>query len=97
MVNTISKEVNSEKKDFLFHKLFSEVHQDFVSRISKTYPSITSNDVRLLSYIRINLDKIEISNLMNISPRSIDMSRYRIRKKLKLEKGVDFNQFIREF
>ncbi|MGK0307528.1 MAG: hypothetical protein ACI8RP_000480 [Urechidicola sp.] len=97
LVNTISKEVNSEKKDFLFHKLFSEVHQDFVSRISKTYPSITSNDVRLLSYIRINLDKIEISNLMNISPRSIDMSRYRVRKKLKLEKGVDLYQFVREF
>jgi DNA-binding CsgD family transcriptional regulator len=53
--------------------------------------------VRLLSYIRINLDKIEISNLMNISPRSIDMSRYRVRKKLKLEKGVDLYQFVREF
>ncbi|GAA4899933.1 triple tyrosine motif-containing protein [Flaviramulus aquimarinus] len=96
-VNTISKEVNNEKKEFLFHKLFSEVHQDFISRITKTYPSITSNDVRMLSYIRINLDKIEISNLMNISPRSIDMSRYRIRKKLKLAKGTDLNQFVREF
>lgn len=93
-INIISKEVNTEKKDFLFHKLFSEVHQDFISRITEAYPTLTANDVRMLSYIRINLDKKEISNLMNISSRSVDMNRYRLRKKLNLEKGIDLNIFV---
>lgn len=93
----ISNEVNNEKKDFLFHKLFSEVHQEFISHLTENYPSLTSNDIRVLSFIRINLDKNEICNLMNISPRSLDTNRYRLRKKLNLEQGVDLNQFIRDF
>ncbi|GAB5564773.1 MAG: triple tyrosine motif-containing protein [Winogradskyella sp.] len=96
-INLISKEVNNEKKEFLFHKLFSEVHQDFITKITKDYPTLTSNDVRMLSYIRVNLDKKEISNLMNISPRSVDMNRYRIRKKLNLDKGTNLNQFVRDY
>ncbi|MGY5355525.1 hypothetical protein [Wenyingzhuangia sp. IMCC45467] len=95
-VNMITNEVNNEKKDFLFHKLFSEIHQDFISRLTEKYPSLTSNDIRVLSFIRINLDKNEICNLMNISPRSLDTNRYRLRKKLNLEQGTDLNQFIRD-
>ncbi|WNJ19297.1 hypothetical protein [Pontibacter sp. G13] len=96
-VNMITDEVNNEKKEFLFHKLFSEIHQDFVSRLGHEFPSLTSNDLRVLSFIRINLDKVEICNLMNISPRSLDTHRYRLRKKLALEKGSDLDQFIRDF
>lgn len=96
-VNLISDEVNNEKKEFLFHKLFSEIHQDFISRLTDSFPELTSNDVRILSFIRINLDKNEISNLMNISQRSLDTNRYRLRKKLNLDRSADLNQFIRDF
>lgn len=92
----ITSEVNNEKKEFLFHKLFSEIHQDFITRLTDQYPSLTSNDVRILSFIRINLDKNEICNLMNISPRSLDTNRYRLRKKLDLDHSTDLNQFIRD-
>ncbi|WP_194766338.1 hypothetical protein [Tamlana sp. I1] len=95
-VNMITNEVNNEKKDFLFHKLFSEIHQDFISRLTEKYPTLTSNDIRVLSFIRINLDKNEICNLMNISSRSLDTNRYRLKKKLNLEQGADLNQFIRD-
>ncbi len=95
--NMINDEVNNEKKEFLFHKLFSEIHQDFIARLTEKYPSLTSNDIRILSFIRANLGNKEISNLMNISPRSLDTNRYRLRKKLNLEQGSDLNQFIRDF
>ncbi|TXD52704.1 MULTISPECIES: helix-turn-helix transcriptional regulator [unclassified Polaribacter] len=93
----ISNEVNNEKKDFLFHKLFSEVHQNFIKDLNEHYPLLTANDIRVLSFIRINLDKTEICNLMNITSRSLDTNRYRLRKKLNLQSEVDLNQFIREF
>ncbi|WP_430815122.1 triple tyrosine motif-containing protein [Carboxylicivirga sp. RSCT41] len=96
-VNMISDEVNNEKKEFLFHKLFSEVQQDFINRLTDVYPTLTSNDVRTLSFIRINLDKKEIANLMNITPRSLDTNRYRLRKKLDLDQQTDLDQFIRNF
>jgi AraC family chitin signaling transcriptional activator len=92
----ILDEVNSEKKDFLFHKLFSELHQDFIQRIKEKYPQLTSNDIRMISFIRLNIDSGKIANLMNISPKSVDVSRYRIRKKLDIPGDVDLNQFILE-
>ncbi len=95
--NMINDEVNNEKKEFLFHKLFSEIHQDFIARLTEKFPNLTSNDIRVLSFIRANLENKEISNLMNISPRSLDTNRYRLRKKLNLEQGVDLNQFVRDF
>jgi len=96
-VNKISDEVNNEKKEFLFFKLFSEIHQDFIGRLTEKYPGLTSNDIRILSFIRINLENKEISNLMNISQRSLDTNRYRLRKKLNLDHATDLNQFIRDF
>ncbi len=96
-VNRITNEVNNEKKEFLFHKLFSEIHQDFITRITAKYPELTSNDVRLLSFIRINLENREIANLMNISGKSVETNRYRLRKKLALLHEEDLNQFVRDF
>ncbi len=93
----ITDEVNHEKKEFIFHKVFSEVHQDFISRLGEMFPELTANDIRILTFIRINLGSNEISNLMNITPRSLDTNRYRLRKKLGLDQGTDLNQFIRDF
>ncbi|KXX68172.1 LuxR C-terminal-related transcriptional regulator [Flammeovirga sp. SJP92] len=93
----IDDEINKEKKDLLFHQLFSEIQQDFIKSITEQYPSLTANDIRILSFIRINLSSKEIADLMNITPRSLDTSRYRLRKKLNLEQGVDLHKFIREF
>ncbi|WP_044206523.1 hypothetical protein [Flammeovirga sp. OC4] len=93
----IEEEIHQERKDVLFSNLFSEVQQDFIKKITESYPKLTANDIRILSFIRINLSNREISNLMNITPRSLDTSRYRLRKKINLEQGEDLNKFIREF
>ncbi|NME68118.1 helix-turn-helix and ligand-binding sensor domain-containing protein [Flammeovirga aprica] len=93
----IEEEIHQERKDVLFSNLFTEVQQDFIKNITEAYPKLTANDIRILSFIRINLSNREISNLMNITPRSLDTSRYRLRKKINLEQGEDLNKFIREF
>lgn len=94
--NKIMEEVNNEKKNFIFHKLFSELHQDFIDRLTQKHPSLTANDIRTLSFVRINLGTREIASLMNISPKSVDISRYRLRKKLELPREADLNQYIRD-
>jgi len=94
--NKIEEEVNKEKKNFLFHKLFSEVHQDFINRLTEKHTNLTANDIRIVSFIRINLGTKEIANLMNISPKSVDIARYRLRKKLDLAHEADLNKYIRE-
>ena len=94
--NRITEEVNKEKQNFLFHKLFSETHQDFINRLTEKHKDLTANDIRILSFIKINLGTREIANLMNISTKSVDISRYRLRKKLGLSHEDDLNKYIRE-
>lgn len=96
-VNKIDQEINKEKKEFLFHKLFSEDHQDFIQQISSEYEKLTPHDIRLISFIRINANTNEIAQFLNISTGSVDTARYRLRKKLNLEHSQDLNKFIREF
>lgn len=95
-VNKIDDEINNEKKNFLFHKLFSELHQDFIVRLTKKHNNLTSNDIRIISFIRITLGNREIANLMNISRKSVDVARYRLRKKFKLPHETDLDKYIRE-
>lgn len=96
-VNKIDQEINQEKKEFLFYKLFSEDHQDFIQKITAQYDELTPNDMRLISFIRINANTNEIAQFLNISPSSVDTARYRLRKKLKLEHSQNLYKFIREF
>jgi ligand-binding sensor domain-containing protein len=96
-VNKIDQEINKEKKEFLFHKLFSEDHQDFIQRISAQYEELTPHDIRLISFIRINANTSEIAQFLNISNSSVDTARYRLRKKLDLEPNQNLDKFIREF
>lgn len=96
-VNKIDQEINKEKKEFLFHKLFSEDHQDFIQRISAQYEELTQHDIRLISFIRINANTSEIAQFLNISNSSVDTARYRLRKKLNLDPNQNLDKFIREF
>lgn len=56
----------------------------FLSRLAGKHPSITNNDKKLCSYIRLGLSSKEIAGLLNITPKSVEVSRVRLRKKLKL-------------
>ncbi|SKB39935.1 LuxR C-terminal-related transcriptional regulator [Alkalitalea saponilacus] len=94
-VTKIDDELNSEKKLFLYSQLLSENNQEFVVRISKNYPALTDNDIRIISLIRTNMSSKEIAAILNISSSSFDTSRYRIRKKLGLNRDDDLNSFIR--
>ncbi len=95
--NKIDQEINQEKKDFLFHKLFAEDHQDFIQRISTEFSNLTPHDIRLISFIRINANTNEIAQFLNISTSSVDTARYRLRKKLNLEHADNLNKFVREY
>ncbi len=94
-VKKIDEELNNEKKNFIYHKLFSENNQELVIRISKEYPTLTNNDIRILTLVRANMSSKEIAAILNISSSSFDTSRYRIRKKLGLNHDDDLNSFIR--
>jgi AraC family transcriptional regulator, chitin signaling transcriptional activator len=58
------------------------------------YPSLTPNDLRLCSYLRMNFTTKEIAKLINISSRAVEISRYRIRRKMNLGHDINLNEFL---
>lgn len=79
-------------------KIYSEaenVHKSFIENLNEQFPNLTHQDKRLLVLLRIGLSSKEISPLLNISIKSVEISRYRLRKKLNLDKDKNLVEFTK--
>lgn len=70
------------------------MHRDFMGRLTQLYPVLSANDIKLAVMLRLGISSKEIATLLNISPKSVEINRYRLRKKLGLGKGANLTQFI---
>jgi len=77
-----------------FEKNILQSHEDFVHRLTNKYPNITSKDIKLCIYLKMNLSSKEIAPLMNISYRGVELHRYRLRKKLELHSDDNLSNFM---
>lgn len=92
----IVKENIDSDKDWLQFKLhFEEVHIGFFDKLTSDFPNLTSNELKLCAYLRINLSSKEIAQMLHNTPDTINKSRYRLRKKLNLSNEEDLVEFIR--
>ncbi|WP_200977813.1 tetratricopeptide repeat protein [Echinicola sp. 20G] len=73
---------------------FEKVHQDFFRNIQQRTGGLTPAEMKLASLMRLNLSSKEIASSLGISMDSLRISRYRLRKKLNMEKGDSLQQFI---
>lgn len=80
-----------------FQTTFDSVHHDFFSKLEEAYPELNNKDKLLCAYIKMNLLSKEIAPLMNISLRGVEISRYRLRKKLGLGEGEGLSEFLQKF
>ena len=94
IVHRIDRDIKSKQHWKVFDKYFDEVHEDFLSRLKESYPDLTPKDLRLCAYLRMNISTKEIAPLMNISVRGVEISRYRLRKKLDIDQGVNLTDYI---
>ncbi len=96
-IKKINRDLRNEKNRELFDSYFDEVHQDFINRLKESYVDLTPKELRLCAYLKMNISTKEIAPLMDISIRGVEISRYRLRKKLKLEKNENLTDFIMSF
>jgi DNA-binding CsgD family transcriptional regulator len=80
-----------------FEYNFNLIHNNFLKRFAEQYPDINHNDLKICAYIRMNLSTKEIANLLNISYRTIESTRYRIRKKINIDTDITLNDYIMRF
>ncbi len=82
-------------EQFEYH--FDKVHRDFLTRLRADYPDLSPNEQKLCAFLRLNLNTKDIANLLHISLRGVEVARYRLRKKLDLDKGQNLSKFILKY
>lgn len=97
MIRLISHiDTNIEHDDDLnaFQTSFDSLHQDFFEKLDKLLPGLNKKDKLLCAYIKMDLMSKEIAPLLNISLRGVEISRYRLRKKLQLSTEDNLAEFL---
>ena len=97
VIKLIDKSIDSQSDWEIFEQHFDRTHVDFFNRLKNDYPDLTPKDLRLCAYLKMNLTTKEIAPLLNISPRSIEVHRYRLRKKLDFSSSDNLNEFMIQF
>ena len=96
VIKIIDKNLNNTDDWKLFEEAFNNADKDFLKHIKSLHPSLTPNDLRLCAYLRLNLTSKEIAPLLNISYRSVEVKRYRLRKKMDLPHESSLTSYILE-
>ena len=88
----------TQKKDMLdFERHFAVSQSGFYDELRKNYPNLTPADLRLCSLLKMNMNSKEISILLGITLRSVEVSRYRLRKKMELEPDENLTKVIMRY
>mgnify|MGYP001136455249 CR=1 FL=1 len=96
IIKIINNNLNNTDDWKLFEEAFNNADKDFLKKIKDKHPELTSNDLRLCAYLRLNLSSKEIAPLLNISSRSVEVKRYRLRKKMNLPHESSLTNYIIE-
>ncbi|MFK7951225.1 MAG: triple tyrosine motif-containing protein [Ekhidna sp.] len=96
ILKTIDRNLNEDDSwdQFAFH--FDQVHGGFLKKLSEDDIKLTGQETKLAAYLRMNMSSKEIANLMNISIRGVELARYRLRKKLNLDRSVNLVEHLME-
>ena len=90
----IKNNIDLDKDWNTFQLHFTQVHPDFFARFQQNFPALSQNELKLLAYIRMKISNKEIANMLNISTKSVEMSRYRLKKKLNLSTEDNLDDWI---
>ncbi len=78
----------------VFNENFDKANETFLSNLRRSFPELTPNDLRFCAFLKMNMTTKEIASLLNISPRSVEVKRYRLRKKLNMEHEENLVVFL---
>lgn len=80
-----------------FEQNFDMVYEDYLKRLKHEFPKLTAGDMRLCAYLKLDLSSKDIASMMNMSVRSVEMARYRLRQKIGLTREDNLSDFLQNF
>lgn len=96
-INQIIREENLLDNDFekaKFH--IQEIHPDFFKTLGEqSIQKLTLLDLKYCAYFYLGMDTKQIANLLNVEPKSVRMTKYRLRQKFRLDAGTDLVNYIK--
>jgi tetratricopeptide (TPR) repeat protein len=89
LIKSIQRILSEKRKEDLYSDQFNAAYPGYLEYLTRTYTELTTSDLKLCTFLRMNLNTKEIADIMGLSVRSIESRRYRLRKKLNLSKEED--------
>lgn len=77
------------------HAKIEALNSSFHYKLKSNYPQLTDEDIRLASLIYLGTSSKDIATILSIETKSVNMKRYRLKKKLNLEQDSDLNDFLK--
>jgi DNA-binding CsgD family transcriptional regulator len=94
LIKNIDKDTLIDKDWEKFELYFNNIHTSFTQSLKEKFPNLSANDIKMCAYLRMNLSTKEIASILNISARGVEISRYRLRKKMDLENATNLTDFL---
>lgn len=94
VLRTIKRSLKNDDDWEFFEQAFDNADKDFLKRLKQKHEALTNHDLKLCAYLRLNLSSKEIAPLLSISVKSVDIKRYRLRKKMDLEHNQNLTEYI---
>ncbi len=89
-----AERADADWEQFAVH--FDHVHSNFLTKLKERIPNLSANDLKLCAYLKMNLSSKEIAQLMSITLRAVEVSRYRLRKKLEVSSDTNLFDYLIE-
>ncbi len=92
MLNSIALSNNQSWEEFKLR--FTAVNEKFYEKLVIDYPMLTQGDQKICALIKLNFTSKDMARLLGISVESVHTTRYRLRKKMKLDRKTNLEDFI---
>jgi len=90
----VEKNKNPEEEWKIFETKFNRIYDNYLVRLYSQHENLSPADLKLAAYIRMNFSSKEIANLLSITTKSVEMARYRLRRKLELDHDQNLTEFL---
>ena len=93
-INDLKKYLKKDTQWDSFFVHFEEVNQGFLDRLKTKHPNLTTNDIRFITFLYMNLSYKEIASLLNITPQSCRKRKERISKKMDVPENLPLHSYL---
>ncbi|OYT14311.1 MAG: hypothetical protein B6I19_00455 [Bacteroidetes bacterium 4572_114] len=99
-INFVIKDLLNRGKDDLwaqFEITFGQIHPSFYNDLYREFPNLTTNERKLCAFLKMNLSTKDISSITHQTIRSIEVARFRLRKKMDLPRSSNLAKYLSHF